>query len=124
MPNDVETLRQWIRVALTICAICVSAFPLLYGIFSSWYKSQLGRAMMLQAGAVASAVDWSVAYQFWVSDDNLLIFLWIRFSMFVLVGAAYLYLTAVLFYINFKSRRGDPHVEWNRRSTDKKTVSQ
>lgn len=120
MFSDVETIRQWTRVILTISAFPVTAFPLLYLVFSPWYKSQLGRAVLLQSLAVAFAVDFSTVFQFWAFTSNLHILLLIRMFMFVFIGIASVYLTIMFVIYNFKSRKGASNVEWNRRSTDKK----
>lgn len=104
MSSDIETIRQWTRVILTITAICVSVFPLLY-LFSPWYKSQLGRAMMLQSLSIAFAVDFSAVYQYWAFTENLKVLVTIRLFMFVFVGAASIYLTTMLIHLNFKTHK-------------------
>lgn len=123
MFKDVETIRQWTLVAMTIAAFPVSAFPLLYLVLSPWYKSQLGRAVLLQSLSIAFVIDFSVVYRYWAFTSNRVILLSVYFFMIVFIGLAASYLTVVLFYLNFKSRKGAPHVEWNRRSTDKKPAS-
>lgn len=104
MTNDIETIRQWTRVILTITAICVTAFPLLY-LFSPWYKSQLGRAMMLQSFSIAFAIDFAMAYQYWAFTENLFVLLIIRMSMFVFFTLSSVYLTIMLVIFNFKTHK-------------------
>lgn len=101
MFKDVETVRQWTRVVLTIAAFPVTAFPLLYLLFSPWYKSQLGRAMLLQTVTLAFAVDFALIYQYWAFTDNMLTLLTIRFFMYLFIGVAAFYLTIVLIVLNF-----------------------
>lgn len=124
MFSDVETIRQWTRVILTISAFPVTAFPLLYLVFSPWYKSQLGRAVMLQSLAVAFAIDFSTVFQFWAFTSNLRVLLLVRMFMFIFIGTASIYLTIMFIIYNLKSRKENQHVEWNRRSTDKKALSE
>lgn len=101
MPEDVETIRQWTLVALTIAAVPITAFPLLYFIFSPWYKSQLGRAMLLKSFSVALAIDFSVVYRYWTFTDNLraLLITWFFIVIFIGVGATYQ--LSVLIWANF-----------------------
>lgn len=100
MNQDVETMRQWSLVALTIAAFPVTAFPLLYLVLSPWYRSQLGRAVMLQSLSIACAIDFSVVYQHWAFTSNIRLLLTIWLFMIIFIGAAALYLTVVLIVIN------------------------
>lgn len=101
MPEDVETIRQWTLVALTIAAFPITAFPLLYLCFSPWYKSQLGRAVLLKSCSVALAIDFSVVYRYWTFTDNLraLLITWFFIVIFIGVGASYQ--LGVLIWTNF-----------------------
>lgn len=101
MPEDVETIRQWTLVALTIAAFPITAFPLLYLCFSPWYKSQLGRAVLLKSFSVALAIDFSVVYRHWTFTDNLraLLITWFFIVIFIGVGATYQ--LSVLIWTNF-----------------------
>lgn len=101
MPNDVETIRQWTLIALTIAAFPVTAFPLLYLIFSPWYKSQLGRAVLIKSLSIACAIDYSVVYRYWAFTDNLVTLLTIWFFMVVFIGIGATYQFIVLLYTNF-----------------------
>lgn len=117
--SDIETVRQWTRVVLTIVAILVTAFPLLYAVFSPWYKSHLGRAVLLQSLAVAFAVDFSAVFQYWAFTSNLYTLVVIRLLIFVFVGLAVSYLTIVLIFTNFiKHGKRDSHVEQPAGSAD------
>jgi hypothetical protein len=125
MFNDVETIRQWTRIALTIAAIPVTAFPLLYLVFAPWYKSQLGRAMMLQSMAIAFAIDFSLIYQYWVFTSSLHVLLTIRLFMFVFIGLAALYLTTMLVYYLFNPQKvGITNVEQPSGDAGKDALSQ
>lgn len=99
MPNDIDTVLHWSRVFLTIASICVTAFPVLY-LFSPWYRSKLGWAVMLQSVSVALAIDLSAAFQYWTITDLGTIFL-INVAVLSFISVTSLFLTAVLVYYNF-----------------------
>lgn len=109
MFSDVETIRQWTRIVLTLAAIPVTVFPLLYLVFTPWYKSQLGRAMMLQSLAIAFAIDFSVTYQYWAFTSNLHALLVVRLCMFLFIGAGSIYLTTMLVYYIFNPQEESNH---------------
>jgi hypothetical protein len=101
MFHDVETVRQWTLIALTYAAFPVTAFPLLYLIFSPWYKSQLGRAVLIKSLSVACAIDFSVVSRYWgvASNRHTLAIVWFFIVTFIGVGATYQF--GVLLYTNF-----------------------
>lgn len=99
MPS-MDTVVYWSRVCLYIAAICTTAFPLLY-LLSPWYKSKLGRAVMLQSVALAFAINLSVIRVFW--DMSNLQILIRNVTILLFISGASLYLTATLWYYNFKS---------------------
>lgn len=109
MPNDIDTVLHWTKVFGLIAAICVSTFPLLY-LFSPWYRSQLGRSLMLQSFSVALALDISVVYQYWAFTTNLQTILIVNIGVLVFISLASLYLTTMLFIYNFKSHKGNKNV--------------
>lgn len=106
MPSDVQTVLYWSRVFLIIAAISVTAFPLLYA-FSPWYRSRLGRAVMLQSVSVALAVDLSAIFQF-KEITNLHVVLMINIGVLAFISVTSLYLTATLLYYNFKPHKEIP----------------
>lgn len=101
MPDDVETIRQWTLIALTYAAFPVTAFPLLYLVFSPWYKSQLGRAVLIKSLSIAFAIDFSVVYRYWAFTSNIHTLLTIWFFMVIFIGIGATYQLAVLIYTNF-----------------------
>jgi len=101
MPSDVETIRQWTKLALTIAAIPVTAFPLLYLLFSPWYKSQLGRAVLIKSLSIAFAIDFSVVYRYWAFTSNIHTLLVIWFFMVIFIGIGATYQLLVLISTNF-----------------------
>lgn len=104
MPNDIDTVLQWTKVMLAIAAACTTTFPLLY-LFSPWYRSQLGRSLMLQSIAVAAALDISAVYQYWTFTTNLRTILIINVGILAFIAAASLYLTTMLFIYNFRTHQ-------------------
>jgi hypothetical protein len=112
MPEDVETMRQWVLFALTIAAIPVTAFPLLYLIFSPWYKSQLGRAVLLKSLSIAFAINFSVVSRYWGVASNAHTLLVVWFFMVIFIGAAATYQLGVLVFTNFiRSEKESENVE-------------
>lgn len=103
MPN-IDTVLQWTQTFLAIAAICTTAFPLLY-LFSPWYRSQLGRAVMIQSVSVALALDVSAVYQFWTFTTNLRTIMIINVGVLALISVASLYQTTMLVYYNFSSKK-------------------
>jgi hypothetical protein len=110
MPNDVQTLLSILRVVLVIAAVSVTVFPLLYGLFSPWYKSHLGRAVLLEALSVAFAIDISAYAQFFRTTTNALTIFWVNVSFLVVISLASLYLTAALLYYNFRTNKEQANV--------------
>lgn len=109
MPHDVQTVMQVSRIFLAIAAVCVTAFPVLYGMFSPWYKSHLGRAVLVQSVAVALAIDISAYGQFWaITDLHKILVINVVFLGFISVAS--LYLTTMMVYYNFKKREKLEHV--------------
>lgn len=102
--RDVETLLQWTRVILTVCAVSVTLFPVLYASFSPWYRSKLGIAVMLQSIAVALIVDYSAVRRYIFSGASSTTSLSIYLVLLSLVSLTSLFLTAVLLYLVFHSK--------------------
>lgn len=93
------------HICLGIAAVCVTAFPLLYGLFSPWYKSHLGRSVLIQSAMVAMAIDISAYAQFWTITTDLHKILVINIVFMMTLSLSSLYLTATLFYYNFTRKK-------------------
>lgn len=91
MNSDVHVLRAWIMVALTAAAFFTTAFPLVYS-FSPWYKSALGRSLMLQGVALAAAIDLTLIYQF-KRPSSVIVYFWMNAIVLSLVAFASALLT-------------------------------
>lgn len=103
--RDVETLRVWVRVLLIVTAICVTSFPTLYAIFSPWYRSRLGWAVMLQSLAVAVVIDYAAGVRYIFPDAPLWILLNVYFVLLSLVCLTSLFLTAMMLHLNFHPKK-------------------
>lgn len=91
MAKDIESLTQWLIGMLTIAGFFSTAFPIVYS-FSPWYKSRLGRALMIQAIAFALALDLTLIFHFW-TPTNILVIFWTNAVIFTLIAGATAYLT-------------------------------
>jgi hypothetical protein len=102
--RDVETLLHWTRVVLTVCAVSVTLFPVLYATFSPWYRSKLGIAVMLQSIAVALIVDYAAVRRYISPGASSTTSLGVYIVLMSLVSLTSLFLTAVLLYLVFHSK--------------------
>lgn len=110
MPHDVQTVMHVSRVFLAIAAVAVTIFPLLYGTLSPWYRSHLGRAVLLQSVSIAMAIDISAYGQFWAITEDLHKILIINVIFLGLITLTSLYLTAALVYYNFSPKKEKANV--------------
>jgi hypothetical protein len=100
MPKDLETAIGIIKICLVITGVCVTIFPILYAM-SPWYRSHLGRAMMIQSLSVAFAIDISVIRSYWLRDIDLTTFFILNVAILAFISVASIYLTMALVYYNF-----------------------
>lgn len=91
MAEDIETLTHWVVGMLAIACVCATAFPILY-LFAPWYKTRLGRALMIQGWAFAVALDLTLLFYFW-QPVSLFVVLWVNAVVFTLIAGATAYLT-------------------------------
>lgn len=112
MTNDLELLRSLIFVMMCIAAFTTTAFPLLYA-FAPWYKSRLGRGLMLQGIAIALALDLTVLFAIW-TPTNILVLFWVSFFGFAFIAMATGYLTWKMLKHNFII----PHLHLKETETD------
>jgi len=102
MAEDLETLYWWVRVCLVIAAVCTTSFPLLFA-FSPWYKSRLGRAIMIQAVAFSAIMDLTVLFMFW--ELSIAARLWVNAVGLSFIAVATAYLTWNLWLANYRVRQ-------------------
>lgn len=103
MTTDVANLLMWIQVCLWVAAVCATAFPLLY-LFSPWFRSSLGRWLMMQGVAFAVAIDTTLLFQYW-TPDNVIVVFWVNAFVFTLAAVATAGLTLMLWRSNYKHRK-------------------
>ena len=109
MPSDVESLQHWVRIMMAITACCVTLFPLLYGLIAPWYRSHLGRAVLLQSVSVALVVDISAYAQYWTLSEDIQNLFLINVVFLGFVCLTSLYLTATLIFINIRKYTRENH---------------
>lgn len=109
MTQDLANLIHWLRVSLIVAAISTTLFPLLY-FLTRWYRSVIGRVLMLQSISFAAAVDVTVVFQYWRPHSILLQF-WIEVVIFSFIALASAALTLTLLHAQFKRRRPGQKVE-------------
>lgn len=112
--SEIETLERVTLVFLWIAAVCTTSFPILYA-FSPWYRTPLGRVVMLQAGAFALALDVTLLHNYWIPEDQFHIFL-INAAVFGVIALATGSMTYLLWKANYEVKRKHPNK--HRRSTD------
>lgn len=102
MIPDVATLMLWGDIALVVAAIATTAFPLLY-MFSPWYRSQVGRLIMMKALAFAMAMDATVYFRFWLPENIKIAYL-VNDIVFTAISIAVSALTIQLWRMNYSKK--------------------
>ena len=103
MTRDITVLREWIRVAGIICAICTTAVPIIYS-FSPWRSRALGKLFMLQAISFALAIDISVLFSIWIPTDILVVF-WVDAIVLTAVAVSTASLAIFIWRMNAPNRK-------------------
>lgn len=103
MSTDIEVLRMWIRIVGVITAIATTSFPILYA-FSPWRSRPIGRILMFQGVAFATAIDLSVIFSFWTPKPLLLVF-WIDALVLTGVAASTSAMTWFVWKMNHSDRK-------------------
>jgi ABC-type multidrug transport system fused ATPase/permease subunit len=105
MNYDLEKLRDWLRICLIVASVCTTAFPILYA-FTPWYRSILGRALMLQAIAFSLAIDLTLFFQYYeITPDNIKGIFWLNLVVFTLIAVATVCLTVIMVKMNYTGYR-------------------
>lgn len=99
MTHDIDTLTHWTNIFIWIAAICATSFPILY-MFSPWYKTQIGKVMMLQSAAFALAIDVTLLSRYWRPKDVVILF-WMNAVVFGLLAFATASMTYLLWQSNY-----------------------
>lgn len=107
MTHDLETLENWLQICLIVAAVCTTVFPLIW-LFSPWWRTPVGRLLMLQSVAFAAAIDLTAYFQFWPpSLDHILFIFWTQAIIFGLVAFASVWLTVLMIRMNYFQRKRD-----------------
>lgn len=109
-----DTLAVLLVIAMAPAA---TAFPIVYGLTSPWYRSLVGRALMTKAVGLAALIDISIVYEFMGDDypgrDA------VRLTVFSLILAGVWLQFAALMVEKYRARRPrrtDADVERDRAS--------
>lgn len=102
MPDDIQTVLEITRIFGLITGICVTTFPVLYFFSAPWFKTHLGRALMLQSASIAFTIDLSIVAQYITITEDIHKILIINVVVLTWVSVGSLYLTAMLFHYNFR----------------------
>lgn len=100
------TADQVAFVLLCVAAPSTTLFPLIYGTTLPWWRTQIGRALIIQSTGLALLVDISLAYRIFGAEYQARDA--IRLSVFsVITLGSWLVLIAFLTERGRKRRRGD-----------------
>lgn len=102
MQDPHETLVRVIHLIFNIAAITATVLPLAYA-FVPWYKSLVGRVLMLHAVALALALDVTAVFRYWHTHNEELL-LWIYITVISLVAIGTTSLAAVFFRSQYGER--------------------
>lgn len=101
MTAELERLEHWLHIFLITAAVCTTLFPLLWA-FSPWYRTLVGRLLMLQSIALALAIDVTTYYQFVeIKPDDIMFIFWLNAVVFGLIALASVLLTVTMIRMNY-----------------------
>lgn len=101
---DIENMVVVGRLFLIIAVIATTAFPVMYS-FSPWYRSRLGRAVMVKAVAFCLTIWLKVVTTFFLNEDTRPVILWVNAFALILIGMATFTMTYELFLLQRKQLR-------------------
>ena len=98
--RDMESAVIIGRLILIVATITVTSFPGLYA-FSPWYKSALGRAIMLQSSTLMLTIWLKFTLTFFLANGPRGFLLWTNVVVLFLITIS----TSMLTYLLWKIRR-------------------
>lgn len=101
-PED-QALLTWALISLGVACVCLTVFPLLY-LFSPWFKSSLGWAVMLRGVAFALATDLTLLAYLWRPND-VTILLWGNLLVFAFLAGTSVFWTYVMIRLNYRAHK-------------------
>lgn len=104
MTYDVDNMVVVGRLFLVLAAVMTTAYPVIYSLMP-WYKSRLGRAMMLKAIAFNMLLWLKVILTFFLNDHTRTFLLWFNAITLILIGIATSLMTFELLRVQRKQIR-------------------
>jgi hypothetical protein len=92
------------RAMLIVTAVCVTMFPVLYAVFSPWYRSRVGTALLFKSISTALLIDYSAARIYLFPDASARVNLTIYLVLLITICATSLFFTTTLLHLNFFSK--------------------
>lgn len=101
---DVDDMIFVGRLFLILALVMTTAYPVIYSLMP-WYKSRLGRAMMLKAVAFNMLIWLKVILTFFLNDNTRMFMLWFNAIVLILIGIATSLMTYELLQVQRKQIR-------------------
>lgn len=108
MPDEVQVLRSVLYVTIAIAVLLTAAFPVLY-LFSPWWRSWTGRALMYRAVSYAVLMIGSVWLYIW-PPENVELRLWIRLLLFTFLASGSATGLYMLWRVNYSSKKKEKRI--------------
>lgn len=93
-----------IKIVISVAAVTTTSFPILY-LRSPWTKTWLGRVMMIQAAALAMAIDLSFVQVFFLNAESRPFLIWVNLSIITTIALTSAILTYLLWTFQDRARR-------------------
>jgi hypothetical protein len=89
---------------LVVTAICVTLFPLLYLLFSPWYRSRVGTALLFKSMSTALLIDYSAGRVYIWPEASARFNLVVYIVLLILICCTSIFFTTTLLHLNFLQR--------------------
>jgi hypothetical protein len=86
MTHDIETLRLWLTIVLSLTAIGQNAVVIVY-LTLPWRTYLLGRIFMLKSISFAATLDVTLLFQVW-KPSNILVLFWTMAFLYSAMAAS------------------------------------
>lgn len=84
---DIDDMVLVGRLFLILAAITTTLYPILYS-FLPWYRSRLGRAVMLKAVAFCLTIWLKFVLTFFLNDNTRELLRWVNAGVLIVIGVA------------------------------------
>jgi hypothetical protein len=105
MTKDIETMKMWIHVAITVAAFCTSMVPILYS-FSRWRSRILGQLFMFQAVSFALAVDITLMLTVW-QPRSIKVDFWLQMISLMAISISTISLSIKMWLLNHPKKKDE-----------------